>query len=77
MCSTICADEEEVSTNEGEEADDADEEEDGAECSMFKEISTECVCLIYMDLVRNTVILLHYFWRFLVRNRDKLQDMPD
>ena len=46
-------------------------------CSMFKEISTECVCLIYMDLVRNTVILLHYFWRFLVRNRDKLQDMPD
>ena len=31
LCSTICADEEEVSTNEGEEADDADEEEDGAE----------------------------------------------
>ena len=55
LCSTICADKEEVSTNEGEEAD---EEEDGAECSMFKEISTECVCLIYMDLVRNTVILI-------------------
>ena len=27
-------------------------------CSMFKEISTECVCLIYMDLVRNTVLIL-------------------
>ena len=32
LCSTICADEEEFSTNEGEDADDdADEEEDGAE----------------------------------------------
>ena len=31
LCSTICADKEEVSFNEGEEADDADEEEDGAE----------------------------------------------
>ena len=31
LCSTICADVEEVSTNEGEDADDdADEEEDGA-----------------------------------------------
>ena len=27
-------------------------------CSMFKEISTECVCLIFMDLVRNTVLIL-------------------